>query len=158
MGSCRDLGARVTARGEGPQDSGFTWLRAPRPAVWAEEEAPPAPTSLSFPGQHTPGFHSLTPLAHRSFQQLLEVPMLTAQALQASPLTVLLLWHRGPISTYRALSPSPFHPNHCCRLLAFVSPTDPSHPHPRPLLTSLLGHPPPHASPPRPLLASVTSI
>lgn len=149
-GSCRDSRSQGLWRG-GPRTQASTWLRLPQtpcPAVWAEEEAPPAPSSLSRSQEqpHTwfPLPHSLT---HRSFQQLLRrSPMLTAQALQASPLTSCCFGTVAPSPPTEHSPPSPSHPNHCCRLLAFVSPTDPS-PHPRPLLTSLLGHPPLRTSP-----------
>lgn len=137
MGSCRDLGARVTARGEGPQDSGFTWPRAPRPAVWAEEGLLQPHPASAFPGQHT-----WFPLSHSPGTQVFPaapgVPTLTAQALQASPLTVLLLWHRGPHLHLQSTLPLPLPPK---PLLPASWPLSPQQTPPTPPST-----PPPHLS------------
>ena len=104
----------------------------------------------------------LSPGTGGSLQQLLEGPVPAAQALQD-----LLVRAHAPACCFGAMAPLRLEstlPTPSTRPLlpplgpfSLVSPTDPSHPHPHPLLTSLLGHPP-HASPPRPPLASVTSI
>ena len=143
LGSCGDLGARVTASREGPQDSGFTWPRAPRPAV-PGRSGPSSPIQPLTPrATHTwlplPG----SPGTGGSLQQLLEGPVLAAQALQD-----LLVGAHAPACCFGAMAPlrlestlpTPFHRTTAAASWPFL-PRLPN----RPLAPP--STPPPHISP-----------
>lgn len=141
---------------EGPQGSGFTWPRVPRGAIRVGEAASAAAIQPLVPR----ATHTWLPLPHfpgtsRSSQQPLEVTILTALAREDLSVHVhspsLLLWCCCPSFLHRESS-SP-RPGHCCAPpgpSCHASLTEPSHPHARPLLTSLSGSPPSHSGPARP--------
>lgn len=63
VGTCRDRGARVAAE-RSPRAQASLGRESPEVLSGWEKRPLQQPCSLSFPGQHTPGFHFLTSLVY----------------------------------------------------------------------------------------------
>lgn len=132
MGSCMDLGARVTAGGRGPRTQASLGRELPDLLFgWEKRPLQPHPASRSQGNIHLVSPPSL-PWHWKVFPGAPGGPRANCPGSpgpsSSCPLTILLLWRRGPLSAYRALSPAPFHPDHCCRLLALSTLSPPQTP------------------------------
>lgn len=149
MGSCRDLGARVTAGGRGPRTQASLGRELPDLLFgWEKRPLQPHPASCSQGNTHLVSPPSL-PWHWKVFPAAPGGPRANCPGSpgpsSSCPLTILLLWRRGPLSAYRALSPPP-----STRTTAAASwPFLPCLPH-RPL-------PPPPTTPPHISLGPPTS-